>query len=209
MMNFPGVINNDLSVNLKLDLANKLGVPIDGHAPLLNGENLIKYVSKGISTDHECSSFDEAIEKKHLGMKIMVREGSSAKNMDALFNINNRIKYWTNESKFGNISIDDYEKLLKHPIFDFLVSDDKNPIDLKKGHLNQLIKKAINYEVEPIEAIKMVTLNPANHYHLNSGEISVGKKANFTLVNNLKDFNIKLTIVNGEIVTKDGNHFSK
>jgi adenine deaminase len=208
-MNFPGVINNDLSVNLKLDLANKLGVPIDGHAPLLNGEDLIKYVSKGISTDHECSSFDEAIEKKHLGMKIMVREGSSAKNMDALFNINNRIKYWTNESKFGNISVDDYEKLLKHPIFDFLVSDDKNPIDLKNGHLNQLIKKAINYDIEPIEAIKMVTLNPANHYHLNSGEISVGKKANFTLVNNLKDLNIKLTIVNGEIVAKDGKSLFK
>ncbi len=209
MMNFPGVINNDLGVNLKLDLANKLSVPIDGHAPLLNGEDLIKYVSKGISTDHECSSFDEAIEKKHLGMKIMVREGSSAKNMDALFNINNRIKYWTSESKFGNISIDDYEKLLKHPIFDFLVSDDKNPIDLKKGHLNQLIKKAINYDIEPIEAIKMVTLNPANHYHLNAGEISVGKKANFTLVNNLKDLNIKLTIVNGKIVAKDGKSLFK
>ena len=139
----------------------------------------------------------------------MVREGSSAKNMDALFNINNRIKYWTNESKFGNISVDDYEKLLKHPIFDFLVSDDKNPIDLKNGHLNQLIKKAINYDIEPIEAIKMVTLNPANHYHLNSGEISVGKKANFTLVNNLKDLNIKLTIVNGEIVAKDGKSLFK
>jgi len=204
MMNFPGVVNDDFNVLEKLNLANKLGVPIDGHAPLLTGENLRKYVSTGISTDHECSSFNEAIEKKMLGVKIMVREGSSAKNMDALLNIKDRINYWTKESKFGNISVNDYEKLLKHPIFDFLVSDDKDPIDLKNGHLDKLIKKTISYDIDPIEAIKMVTLNPAKYYNLNSGEIAEGKKANLVLIDNLNDLNVKLTFINGEIVAKEG-----
>lgn len=204
MMNFPGVVNDDFNVLEKLNLANKLGVPIDGHAPLLTGENLKKYVSTGISTDHECSSFNEAIEKKMLGVKIMVREGSSAKNMDALLNIKDRINYWTKESKFGNISVNDYEKLLKHPIFDFLVSDDKDPIDLKNGHLDKLIKKTISYDIDPIEAIKMVTLNPAKYYNLNSGEIAEGKKANLVLIDNLNDLNVKLTFINGEIVAKEG-----
>ncbi len=200
MMNFPGVINGDEEVISKLDLANELGVPIDGHAPLVNGEDLEKYVSYSISTDHECSNFDEAIEKKNLGVKIMVREGSSAKNMDSLLNINDRIKYWTKESKFGNITTEEYETLLKHPIFDFLVTDDKNPKDLQKGHLNTLIQKAINYDINPIEAIKMVTLNPAKHYKLNIGEIKKGKKANFTLIDNLENINIQKTFINGKIV---------
>lgn len=200
MMNFPGVINGDGEVIAKLDLANELGVPIDGHAPLVNGEDLEKYVSYSISTDHECSNFDEAIEKKNLGVKIMVREGSSAKNMDSLLNINDRIKYWTKESKFGNITTEEYETLLKHPIFDFLVTDDKNPKDLQKGHLNTLIQKAINYDINPIEAIKMVTLNPAKHYKLNIGEIKKGKKANFTLIDNLENINIQKTFINGKIV---------
>lgn len=204
MMNFPGVINDDFNVLEKLKLANKLGVPIDGHAPLLSGEDLEKYVSKCISTDHECSNFNEAIEKKNLGVKIMVREGSSAKNMDALLNIKDRITYWTKESKFGNISVNDYEELLKQPIFDFLVTDDKNPKELKEGHLNELIKKAVTFDINPIEAIKMVTINPAKHYGLNSGEITIGKIANLVLVDNLENLNIKLTIVHGEIVAKEG-----
>ena len=200
MMNFPGVIAGDEEVIRKLDVANELGFPIDGHAPLLSGEDLEKYVSYGISTDHECSNFNEAIEKKKLGVKIMVREGSSAKDMDALLNINNRVEYWTKESEFGNITVEEYKKLLKHPIFDFLVTDDKNPKDLQKGHLNTLIKKARTKDIDPIEAIKMVTINPAKHYKLNSGEIKKGKKANLLLIDNINNLNIKKTIINGKIV---------
>ena len=200
MMNFPGVIAGDEEVIRKLDVAKELGFPIDGHAPLVSGEDLEKYVSYGISTDHECSNFNEAIEKKKLGVKIMVREGSSAKDMDALLNINDRVEYWTKESEFGNITVEEYKKLLKHPIFDFLVTDDKNPKDLQKGHLNTLIKKARTKDIDPIEAIKMVTINPAKHYKLNSGEIKKGKKANLLLIDNINNLNIKKTIINGKIV---------
>ena len=200
MMNFPGVIAGDEEVIRKLDVAKELGFPIDGHAPLVSGEDLEKYVSYGISTDHECSNFNEAIEKKKLGVKIMVREGSSAKDIDALLNIKDRVEYWTKESEFGNITVEEYQKLLKHPIFDFLVTDDKNPKDLQKGHLNTLVKKAITKDIAPIEALKMVTINPAKHYKLNSGEIKKGKKANLILIDNINNLNVKKTIINGKIV---------
>lgn len=158
-------------------------------------------MSFGISTDHECSNFDEAIEKKKLGMKIMVREGSSAKNMESLFDYSDRINYWRNHESFGKLTSYEFEKNLTSPLFDFLVSDDKDPKDLLKGHLNSLIKKAESFDIDIIiEAIKMVTINPANHYKLNAGAIINGRKANFVLIDNLKDFNIKKTFVNGEVV---------
>ena len=209
VMNFPAVINGDEEIVRKLDVAKSLGFPIDGHCPNLFGEDLKKYVSYGISTDHESVSFNEAIEKKKLGVKIMIREGSSAKNMDDLLNINDRIRYWTNESKFGNITIKEYEELLKHPIFDFIVTDDKNPKDLEKGHLNILVKRAIEKDINPIEAIKMVTLNPAKHYKLNSGEIKIGKKANLVLVDDLNNLNIKKTFINGQIVYENNKTLFK
>lgn len=222
VMNFVGVINNDKDVIDKLKVAKKYNIPIDGHAPLLSGADLEKYVNvfldddfdnknliQGPSTDHESISFDEAIEKKKLGMKIMVREGSSAKNMEALFNIKDRIGLCSNQDFFGAVSVDDFGEILKNPIFDFLVTDDKEPNDLKDGHLNVLIKKAIFLGIDHIEAIKMVTINPAKHYNLNSGAIEVGRKANFCLIDNFDDFNIKKTIINGEIVAEDGVSFIK
>jgi len=231
MMNFPRVINRDPEVLKKLKIAKKYNKPIDGHAPLLFGEDLNNYLfvfedkinklkgnntngvnedidnSPTISTDHESISFNEAIVKKKLGMKIMVREGSSAKNMDALFNIRDRIALTSNQDFFGAVSADDLEVVLKHPIFDFLVSDDKDSRDLKEGHLNLLVKKAITLGIDPIEAIKMVTINPALHYNLNSGAIEEGKLANFVLIDNLDDFNIKKTIIHGLIVAEEGISF--
>ncbi len=200
MMNFPGVLSDDEEVIRKLEIANSKGKVIDGHAPLLSGDDLDKYISYGISTDHECNNFNEAFEKKKKGMKIMVRQGSSAKNMDALLNENSRLNFWI-ESEMDGVDVGESleENLLKSP-FDFLVSDDINAKDLLNGHLNILIKQAVSHGLDVVEAIKMVTLNPANHYGLNSGEIAPGKIANFSLVDNLEDLNIQKVWVHGELV---------
>jgi adenine deaminase len=139
----------------------------------------------------------------------MVREGSSAKNMEALFNIKDRINLYSKQDFFGSVSVNDFQNILKNPIFDFLVTDDKDPKDLKYGHLNILIKKAIDLGIDPIEAIKMVTINPAIHYNLNSGEIAAGKIANFALINNFLDFNIKKTFIHGKLVAEDGKTLFK
>ncbi len=204
MMNFPGVLAGDEEVLKKIEYAKKLNKPVDGHAPLLTSEDIKKYIDAGISTDHESSLFDEAIEKKKLGMKIMVREGSSAKNFDDLLNKNDRQIFWANEEDAKNLSCEDYNILVKNPIFDFLVSDDKNSLDLLDGHLNLLIKRLIETDVFPIEAIKMVTLNPSKHYNLDVGIIAAGMKANFVLIDNFENFNILKTFVGGEVVYEDG-----
>lgn len=175
MMNFPGVINEDPQVIAKINSAHHHKKPVDGHAPLLSGQELCKYVSKGISTDHECSSMVEASEKKELGMKIMVRDGSSAKNLEDLILAGG----------------------------EFLVSDDKHPGDLSQGHMDHIIKKAIHYGMDPIKAIKMATINPSNHYSLNMGAISPGREANFVLVDNLENFNVKKVFIGGKLVAKD------
>jgi adenine deaminase len=204
MMNFPGVINDDEEVMKKLNAAKRLNKPVDGHAPLVSGEDLKKYVSSGISTDHECSVFEEAIEKKKLGMKIMVREGSSAKDMEKLLDIDKRLNYLIEEEMAGNLEVDNIDEALAVPPFDFLVCDDINAKDLAKGHINNLIKKAISLKINPKEAIKMVTFNPAEHYGLNSGAIETGKVANFLLVDDLRNLNISKVWVHGELVFEDG-----
>lgn len=200
MMNFPGVINGDGEVLAKLEKAKELGKPIDGHAPLLSGKDLDKYIAEHISTDHECSNFAEAIEKKEKGMKIMVREGSSAKNMEALFDFSDRLDYWKNHESFGKMPNEVLEKRIHLPIFDFIVSDDKHTTDLIKGHLNESIKKAIDLEVSPISAIEMVTVNPSTHYNLNTGVIVKGMQADYVVVDNLNDLNILKTYVAGKCV---------
>ena len=176
MMNFPGVINNDPEVMAKLDAAMGIGKPIDGHAPLLSGPELCKYVMSGISTDHESSKANEAIEKRRLGMKLMLREGSSAKNLKDLALIGG----------------------------DFIVSDDKHPEDLLRGHVDEMLKKAIEYGIEPIEAIKMVTVNPAKHYKLNTGNITPGKAADLILIDSIGDLNVEEVIINGKLAAKNG-----
>ena len=200
MMNFPGVLNGDEEVLRKLKLARDYNLPIDGHAPLLSGKELDKYLEQYIITDHECSNFKEAIEKKQKGMKIMVRDGSSAKNMEALFDFSERINYWKSQDSFGIIPTEVLERRIHSPIFDFIVSDDKNSRDLINGHLNESVKKACELGVDVIKAIEMVTINPAAHYNLDAGAIVTGAKADFVIIDNLIDFNILKTYISGECV---------
>ena len=200
MMNFPGVIGADEEVLRKLRIARKYNKPIDGHAPLVSGKELDKYVEQGIVTDHECSNFHEAIEKKQKGMKIMVRDGSSAKNMEALFDFSQRIEYYKNQDSFGIIPTEVLSRRLHSPIFDFIVSDDKNPRDLVNGHLNESVKKAVGLGIDLIKAIEMVTINPAAHYGLDGGSIVTGSKADFIIVDNLDELNILKAYISGECV---------
>ncbi|MCR5027336.1 MAG: adenine deaminase [Methanobrevibacter sp.] len=200
MMNFPGVINGDEEVLRKLELARKYKKPIDGHAPLVSDEELDKYVEQGIVTDHECSNFHEAIEKKQKGMKIMVRDGSSAKNMEALFDFSERIDYLKNQESFGIIPNEVLERRIHSPIFDFIVSDDKHPNDLIRGHLDKSVKKAVELGIDVIKAIEMVTINPASHYNLDAGAIVTGAKADFIIIDNIYDFNILKTYIAGQCV---------
>ena len=200
MMNFPGVIGADEEVLEKLRIARKYNKPIDGHAPLVSGKELDKYIEQGIVTDHECSNFLEAIEKKQKGMKIMVRDGSSAKDMDALFDFSQRIEFFKNQDSFGIIPTEVLSRRLHSPIFDFIVSDDKNPRDLVNGHLNESVKKAVDLGVDLIKAIEMVTINPAAHYGLDGGLIVTGSKADFIIVDNLDDLNVLKTYISGECV---------
>ena len=204
IMNFQDVLAEDEEVIKKLEAANALGKPIDGHAPLVSGEDLQKYASYGISTDNDCSNFDEAIEKKNVGMKIMVREGSSAKNMDTLLNIDDRLNYLIEEEMAGKIVVENIDEALAVPPFDFLVCGDIDARDLSKGHLDNLIKKAISLKINPKEAIKMVTLNPAEHYGLNCGAIETGRIANFVLVDDLRNLNVSKVWVHGDLVFDEG-----
>ncbi|NPV64923.1 MAG: adenine deaminase [Methanobacteriaceae archaeon] len=181
MMDFPGVISEDPQVIDKIKAAKKARKPIDGHAPLLSGDDLCKYVEKGISTDHESVYAEEAQEKIELGMKIMIREGSSAKNLQEL-------------AKVGG---------------DFLVSDDVEPGDLIEGHMDMILRKAVEYGIDEVEAVRMVTINPADHYSLDSGAIAPGRPADIVLVDNLKNFTVKKVFINGELVAKDGEKLFK
>lgn len=200
MMNFPGVINGDEEVLRKLELARKYEKPIDGHAPLLSREDLNKYLEQGISTDHECSNIMEALEKKVKGMKIMVRDGSSAMDMEGLFNIDDL--EFPEDNPFCSTSLFKaiFEGEIYNPLFDFIVSDDKHPNDLIKGHLNLSIKKAVSLGIDILKAISMVTVNPAYHYGLNCGAIVEGAQADFIVVDNLLDCNVLKTYIAGECV---------
>ena len=200
MMNFPGVINGDEEVHKKLELAKKYGKPIDGHAPLLTRDDLDKYLAAGISTDHECSNVLEALEKKIKGMKIMVRDGSSAMDMEGLFDIEEAGKHLDFSGPMGPMFRDIFERRIYSPLFDFIVSDDKHPNDLIKGHLNKSINKAVGLGIDLIKAINMVTINPAYHYNLNCGAIVPGAKADFIIVDSIYDCNVLKTYVGGECV---------
>jgi adenine deaminase len=200
MMNFPGVINGDEEVLKKLELAKKYGKPIDGHAPLLSREELDKYLAYGISTDHECSNILEALEKKIKGMKIMVRDGSSAMDMEGLFNIKEGSSALEYAGPMNLLFRDIFEKGVYSPLFDFIVSDDKHPNDLIKGHLNLSVKKAVGLGIDILKAINMVTVNPAYHYNLNCGAIVPGAKADYVIVDSIYDCNVMATYIGGECV---------
>lgn len=181
MMNFPGVIFNDDEVMKKLACAKKLGKPVDGHAPGLTGDPLKKYVAAGISTDHECSSLKEAEEKIALGMKILIREGSAAKNLDAL-----------------------KELYVNHPDMVMLCSDDLHPEMLREGHINKLIARLISEGYNVFDVIRSATVNPVEHYKLDSGLLRPGDKADFILVDSLDKMNVQETWISGVKVFDKG-----
>lgn len=181
MMNFPGVLFHDEEVMQKLAVAKKHQKPIDGHAPGLKGDDARKYIEAGITTDHECFTMDEALDKIKYGMKIQIREGSAAKNFDALIGL-----------------------LDTHPDMVLFCSDDKHPNDLVKGHINQLVKRAIALGYDPLLVLKSCIINPIKHYKLDVGILQPGDDADFILVDNLDDFNIIETYVNSQLIAKNG-----
>ena len=181
MMNYPGVIHKDNEIIKKIDIAKKYSKPVDGHAPGLSGIDLKKYVASGISTDHECSSIEEAIEKINLGMKILLREGSAAKNFD------------------------DLKPLLeKHWQGCMFCSDDKHPDDLVKGHINLIVKNAIENNIDPMKVFITATLNPIKHYNLDVGLLRVGDPADFLIIDSLDKLNVISTFINGFEVARAG-----
>ncbi|MCP8317008.1 MAG: adenine deaminase, partial [archaeon] len=184
VMNFPGVISRNKDVMDKIHACKNM--PIDGHAPGLRGLDLCAYISAGIFSDHECTGKEEAFEKLSLGMWIMIREGSASKNLSDLIGIVSK----ENSRRF------------------MLVIDDKHVEDLlAEGDIDYNLRKAVNEGLDPIDAIRMVTLNPAEYYGLKHlGGVSPGKCADLVVVNNLKDFNADFVMVDGKIVAKDGQY---
>ena len=177
MMNFPGVINNDEEVLRKIRNAKELGKPIDGHAPGLSGISLRKYIAAGITTDHECSTLSEAKEKISLGMKILIREGSAARNLNSLKEL-----YNTN------------------PDMVMLCSDDLHPEMLREGHINRLIASLISEGYNVFDVIRSATINPSEHYSLGAGLLRRGDYADFILVDSLGKMNVLETWIKGKKV---------
>ena len=181
MMNFPGVLNRDELVMAKLALARKYGKPVDGHAPGLVGEDARRYAEAGISTDHECFTLEEAVEKASLGMKILIREGSAARNFDALAPL---LRLFPEQVMF--------------------CSDDRHPDDLARRHINDIIKRAISLGYDTMDVLRASTLNPIRHYGLNVGLLQPGDPADLIVVDNMGSFKILETYIDGHMVARDG-----
>ncbi|MCG1036016.1 adenine deaminase [Polaribacter sargassicola] len=186
MMNYPGVLFDDTEVLKKIQHAKNNNKPIDGHAPGVRGDDATKYIAAGISTDHECFTFDEALEKLQKGMKIIIREGSAAKNFEALINL--LPEYFENM---------------------MFCSDDKHPDDLLLGHINQLCQRAVAKGVDVFKVLQAACVNPVKHYNLDVGLLQKGDFADFVVVDNLTNFNVLETYINGELVAKNGVSFVK
>jgi len=181
MMNFPGVLFDDETVMQKLNFAKKYNKVIDGHAPGLRGDDAMKYAQAGISTDHECFTIEEALDKIKYGIKVQIREGSAAKNFDALIDL-----------------------LKTNPEMVMLCSDDKHPDDLVKGHLNLIAARAVAHGVDPITLIRCLTYQPVKQYGLNVGLLRVGDAADFIEVKDLMRFEVLATYINGRKVAENG-----
>ena len=184
MMNFPGVLFKDEEVLKKIKAAHAAGKPVDGHAPGLMGEDAKTYIEAGISTDHECFTIEEAVDKLSYGMKILIREGSAAKNFEALYEL-----------------IDD------HPNSIMLCSDDKHPDSLVLGHINQLCTRAVAKGLNIFNILKAACVNPVIHYKLPTGLARVNDPANFIIVEDLIDFKVAQTYINGQLVAENGASF--
>ncbi|MDB4036600.1 adenine deaminase [Polaribacter sp.] len=186
MMNYPGVLFDDEEVLKKIQHSKNNNKPIDGHAPGLRGDAVTKYIAAGISTDHECFTFDEALEKLQKGMKVLIREGSAAKNFEALI----------------DLLPEHFENMM-------FCSDDKHPDDLLLGHINQLCERAVAKGIDVFKVLQAACVNPVKHYNLEVGLLQKGDAADFILVDNLKNFNILETYINGDLVAKNGESFVK
>ena len=184
MMNFPGVLFNDSEVMNKIAAAKALGKPIDGHAPGLRGDDVVKYIAAGISTDHECFTREEALEKLQHGMKILIREGSAAKNFEALIDL-----------------MHDYPN---HMMF---CSDDKHPDSLVEGHINQLCARAVAKGIPLFHVLQAACINPVVHYKTEVGLLQPGDAADFILVKDLESFEVSKTYINGQLVAANGKSF--
>jgi len=186
MMNYPGVLFDNEEVLQKIEYAKNNNKPIDGHAPGLRGDEVSKYIAAGISTDHECFTYEEALEKLQKGMKILIREGSAAKNFEAL--------------------IDLLPEHYKNMMF---CSDDKHPDDLLIGHINQLCERAVAKGIDVFKVLQVACVNPVHHYNLEVGLLQVGDAADFIVINNLEKFRVLETYIQGELVAKNGKSFVK
>ncbi len=182
VMNFPGVLNHDPDMMAKIALAKQYNKPVDGHAPGLRGDNARRYIEAGCQTDHECFTAEEALDKLKYGMKILIREGSAAKNFEALI----------------GLLPEHYENMM-------FCSDDKHPDNLVEGHINLLVKRALTkYPNLLFEILQMACVNPVLHYQMPVGLLNEGDSADFIVIDNLQDFNVLQTYLNGEIVSENG-----
>ena len=181
MMNYPGVLFDDDEVMKKIAWAKHYNKPIDGHAPGLRGDDISKYIAAGISTDHECFTYDEALEKLQKGMKVLIREGSAAKNFEALIDLL--------PEHFENI---------------MFCSDDKHPDDLIVDHINRLCARAVAKQIDVFKVLQAACINPVNHYNLYVGLLNVGDAADCIVVEDLKAFKTLQTYINGELVYDTG-----
>ena len=181
MMNYPGVLFNDKEVIAKIESAKKVGKPVDGHAPGLKGEAVVTYASAGISTDHECFTIEEALEKINAGMKILIREGSAAKNYEALCDL-----------------------LKLHPDKAMFCSDDKHPDDLELSHINLLVKRSLEKGYYLFDVLRASCVNPVLHYKVPVGLLRVNDPADFIVINNTSDFKVLQTYIDGQLVAENG-----
>jgi len=181
MMNFPGVLHHDPQVMQKINAAHALGKPVDGHAPGLRGMLAKQYADAGISTDHECFTREEALDKLQIGMKILIREGSAAKNFEALIGL-----------------LNDYPDQM------MFCSDDKHPDSLVDGHINQLCARAVAKGIDVFKVLKAACINPVLHYHLDVGLLKENDPADFILVKDLEHFDVLKTFIDGQLVAENG-----
>jgi adenine deaminase len=181
MMNYPGVLFDDEEVLKKIAWAKHYNKPVDGHAPGVVGDDITKYINAGISTDHECFTYSEGLEKLQKGMKVLIREGSAAKNFGALI----------------DLLPEHFENMM-------FCSDDKHPDDLIVDHINKLCARAVAKEMDVFKVLQVACVNPVKHYNLDVGLLQVGDAADFIVVKDLKDFQVEQTYINGELLSENG-----
>ncbi|WP_428267120.1 adenine deaminase [Haliangium sp.] len=181
VMNVPGVLAGDPDLAAMLAAARRLGKPIDGHAPGLMGPGLRRYAEAGVGTDHECATLAEARARVALGMKVLIREGSAARNFDALVPL-----------------------LDEHPEACMLCADDTHPDDLVRGHIDDLVRRALARGIDVMKVLRAACVNPVRHYRLDVGLLQVGDRADFLELDSLDEFEIARTVVAGEVVAERG-----